>query len=184
MRISDWSSDVCSSDLIEADQPRAIARGKFGKPADRDHRVEQGHVGAIGQRRWLLGGADDADLLAERAREILDDHRDDRLLDILAERDLHVIGEHRRGLADRGHVADERRGDAPVGPYLHLRRQLGIAPDEDVALVERADHVLLAGYLLLGDEGRRRRSEEHTSELQSLMRSSYAVFCLTNKNNE
>src|SRR3546814_2861900 len=26
------------------------------------------------------------------------------------------------------------------------------------------------------------RSEEHTSELQSLMRSSYAVFCLTKKN--
>src|SRR3546814_955824 len=26
------------------------------------------------------------------------------------------------------------------------------------------------------------RSEEHTSELQSLMRSSYAVFCLTTKN--
>src|SRR3546814_9122788 len=35
----------------------------------------------------------------------------------------------------------------------------------------------------LGDEGafvplKRRRSEEHTSELQSLMRISYAVFCL------
>src|SRR3546814_10074683 len=28
------------------------------------------------------------------------------------------------------------------------------------------------------------RSEEHTSELQSLMRISYAVFCLKNKNNE
>src|SRR3546814_8187972 len=28
-----------------------------------------------------------------------------------------------------------------------------------------------------------RRSEEHTSELQSLMRISYAVFCLKNKNN-
>src|SRR3546814_10392167 len=27
------------------------------------------------------------------------------------------------------------------------------------------------------------RSEEHTSEIQSLMRSSYAVFCLKNKNN-
>src|SRR3546814_2270190 len=27
------------------------------------------------------------------------------------------------------------------------------------------------------------RSEEHTSELQSLMRSSYAVFCLTKKKN-
>src|SRR3546814_4314654 len=29
---------------------------------------------------------------------------------------------------------------------------------------------------------RGRRSEEHTSELQSLMRSSYAVFCLKKKN--
>src|SRR3546814_8385444 len=30
---------------------------------------------------------------------------------------------------------------------------------------------------------RRPRSEEHTSELQSLMRISYAVFCLKKKNN-
>src|SRR3546814_3437389 len=30
-------------------------------------------------------------------------------------------------------------------------------------------------------DGRRRRSEEHTSELQSLMRISYAVFCLKKK---
>src|SRR3546814_3451040 len=35
----------------------------------------------------------------------------------------------------------------------------------------------------LGDGGRAgvRRSEEHTSELQSLMRISYAVFCLNKK---
>src|SRR3546814_10362794 len=31
---------------------------------------------------------------------------------------------------------------------------------------------------------RRRRSEEHTSELQSLMRISYAVFCLKKKKRE
>src|SRR3546814_5440473 len=31
------------------------------------------------------------------------------------------------------------------------------------------------------DEGNRLRSEEHTSELQSLMRISYAVFCLKKK---
>src|SRR3546814_6330463 len=31
-------------------------------------------------------------------------------------------------------------------------------------------------------QGRRKRSEEHTSELQSLMRISYAVFCLKKKN--
>src|SRR3546814_4289544 len=33
------------------------------------------------------------------------------------------------------------------------------------------------------DRQRRTRSEEHTSELQSLMRISYAVFCLKKKNN-
>src|SRR3546814_2574338 len=31
-------------------------------------------------------------------------------------------------------------------------------------------------------KGRENRSEEHTSELQSLMRISYAVFCLKKKN--
>src|SRR3546814_6395253 len=37
-------------------------------------------------------------------------------------------------------------------------------------------------YLVLGfTAGIPRRSEEHTSELQSLMRISYAVFCLTKK---
>src|SRR3546814_7439701 len=34
---------------------------------------------------------------------------------------------------------------------------------------------------LQGGAPRRRRSEEHTSELQSLMRISYAVFCLKKK---
>src|SRR3546814_4324215 len=47
-----------------------------------------------------------------------------------------------------------------------------------------------AGQVRVGQRGRRRaqvgqpvrgRSEEHTSELQSLMRISYAVFCLTKK---
>src|SRR3546814_6370072 len=39
-------------------------------------------------------------------------------------------------------------------------------------------HVL---RLSTGDMAARLRSEEHTSELQSLMRISYAVFCLKNK---
>src|SRR3546814_3321740 len=41
------------------------------------------------------------------------------------------------------------------------------------------------GRVLLGEESREAagRSEEHTSELQSLMRISYAVFCLNKKNN-
>src|SRR3546814_8162488 len=39
-----------------------------------------------------------------------------------------------------------------------------------------------AGGVLLGHVLARLRSEEHTSELQSLMRISYAVFCLKKKN--
>src|SRR3546814_10021450 len=34
---------------------------------------------------------------------------------------------------------------------------------------------------IVGRKVQRLRSEEHTSELQSLMRNSYAVFCLKNK---
>src|SRR3546814_5707280 len=37
------------------------------------------------------------------------------------------------------------------------------------------------GYLVINPTEALVRAEEHTSELQSLMRISYAVFCLTNK---
>src|SRR3546814_6835925 len=54
----------------------------------------------------------------------------------------------------------------------------------DVA-VRRQDGEVLAQVLVdrLGLGRRFDRSEEHTSELQSLMRISYAVFCLKKKNN-
>src|SRR3546814_5797753 len=41
----------------------------------------------------------------------------------------------------------------------------------------------LSGHILLVEEVSE-RSEEHTSELQSLMRISYAVFCLKKKRNK
>src|SRR3546814_10042299 len=49
----------------------------------------------------------------------------------------------------------------------------------------RMPPMLLAriGEQLHADADAEERSEEHTSELQSLMRSSYAVFCLKKKNN-
>src|SRR3546814_6447661 len=49
-----------------------------------------------------------------------------------------------------------------------------VAVDDKVARDEREE---------IGGFRPRVRSEEHTSELQSLMRSSYAVFCLKKKNN-
>src|SRR3546814_2835629 len=48
---------------------------------------------------------------------------------------------------------------------------------ESGRMVERKERTMLRGERRLGGE----RSEEHTSELQSLMRISYAVFCLKKK---
>src|SRR3546814_5328321 len=44
-------------------------------------------------------------------------------------------------------------------------------------------HATRRSGLLVQCRRKPRRSEEHTSELQSLMRISYAVFCLKKKNN-
>src|SRR3546814_2361488 len=90
MRISDWSSDVCSSDLARHRVAAVLAR-----PDRRRHAAE----GALRQPR------------------------------------------RRRRPLHRGAHPELRQGEAEI-------------------LQERP------------------RSEEHTSELQSLMRSSYAVFCL------
>src|SRR3546814_7237069 len=55
------------------------------------------------------------------------------------------------------------------------------------ALLDRiepvADYAPLAAADLVIEAATERRSEEHTSELQSLMRISYAVFCLKKKKN-
>src|SRR3546814_19260694 len=53
--------------------------------------------------------------------------------------------------------------------------------DHPALLVEHAGVQRLARLLQLVDRVGDQRSEEHTSELQSLMRSSYAVFCLKKK---
>src|SRR3546814_4567169 len=63
----------------------------------------------------------------------------------------------------------------PVADGIALERRL-VAP-----LRERADLVIDSSQLTPADL-RRQRSEEHTSELQSLMRTSYAVSCLKKKN--
>src|SRR3546814_8645982 len=77
-------------------------------------------------------------------------------------------------------------------PYTTLFRSRVVPARCRLAIVARASHVprpgeapacgiigayhprWLVGALIVGDP----RSEEHTSELQSLMRISYAVFCL------
>src|SRR3546814_7180291 len=49
--------------------------------------------------------------------------------------------------------------------------------------IRRHDHRIASLFAARGPVLAAHRSEEHTSELQSLMRISYAVFCLKKKNN-
>src|SRR3546814_10363924 len=81
---------------------------------------------------------------------------------------------HFKGCALRFAAADARRGDANHAfGYGHDH----LAPGQiDVERRSQRADLALAG---LHDE--RTRSEEHTSELQSLMRILYAVSCLTTK---
>src|SRR3546814_7555384 len=59
---------------------------------------------------------------------------------------------------------------------LHCKAVVGI--DRPVLGRQIADVAIAGEHLEIAAE----RSEEHTSELQSLMRHSYAVFCLKKKN--
>src|SRR3546814_6747428 len=109
MRISDWSSDVCSSDLLKQFPVDVI-------------KIDQSFV------RDLADTPDDAAIV--RA----------------------LIG---------------------LGKSLSIRIVAeGIEQSSQAALLSKWGCDYGQGYL---------RSEEHTSELQSLMRISYAVFCLKKK---
>src|SRR3546814_1597936 len=125
MRISDWSSDVCSSDLDR----QAVGAAGLGH---RTHRLR----------------------LPDAAGNV--------------------------GIADRGADGDLAEGPPHAlleGGAAQVERQI----ETEGRRLDEADD-LRHPLLELG------RSEEHTSELQSLMRISYAVFCLkkkkTSRNNQ
>src|SRR3546814_4514861 len=118
MRISDWSSDVCSSDLSQHDPPPRAAvdfelmhRRPMGMPVD------------------------------------------DRVHAVFGERGIHRCRRHVRDRLHRPGLAQLALPSLARGTRLLRERQ-----------------------------ARGQRSEEPTSELQSLMRISYAVFCLKKKN--
>src|SRR3546814_9236578 len=86
---------------------------------------------------------------------------------ILAERGADV---GRGAVAVVGQCLDDQRDAA--GAIALVADLLVIIAFAARRLVDRALDIVLGHRLRLG-----RRSEEHTSELQSLMRISYAVFC-------
>src|SRR3546814_8639643 len=120
MRISNWSSDVCSSDLVPPGVPAFLPGGR-----------------PVGSRC----GAVVADGVPRRAH-----------------------GAYRLRSRRLARPRDDLR--------LRLRRGRRLSADGHSQL----DRAAAAAGSASGG-----RSEEHTSELQSLMRISYAVFCLKKK---
>src|SRR3546814_6461100 len=122
MRISDWSSDVCSSDLA------GQGRGD-GYPAAQTGCMQFAHFSP------------------------------------------HCGMNDRASAVDYSSWSRSRRSAASA-----------CAPASASSCNKRADTSLTSSAPCLPNHSiRRRRSEEHTSELQSLMRISYAVFCLKKK---
>src|SRR3546814_960899 len=120
MRISDWSSDVCSSDLGDS----------------RDKRMEAASGLQVGDLVYIPGHV------------------------------MMVIG-HDNGMP---YVIHDTNGGSWLGPdgTLVRGRLNGVSVTPLTPLRFNATQTYV-------------RSEEHTSELQSLMRISYAVFCLKKK---
>src|SRR3546814_2083068 len=69
-------------------------------------------------------------------------------------------------------------------PYTTLFRSLSTPPIPRPGARFRATRPAPAARAANTSTATARRSEEHTSELQSLMRISYAVFCLKKKNKQ
>src|SRR3546814_4152622 len=139
MRISDWSSDVCSSDLSKA----------IRTPVNFIvHSVDEVNAGLAHGRYFFMDVARD-------------------------------------GIALYQAVDDELPEPQPKTPHAALEMALEYFDEWLPAakgMQETADFSMQNGRLkdaaFLTHQA---RSEEHTSELQSLMRISYAVFCLKKK---
>src|SRR3546814_2997817 len=102
------------------------------------------------------------------------------------QRCLAVIGDgiyRKSGDIDRFALCRLQRNPRPIGnPALGRKpRQRLLAHPAFIGRVEQYEVAGLARGHDRFDRLREHRSEEHTSELQSLMRISYAVFCLKKK---
>src|SRR3546814_4706673 len=82
------------------------------------------------------------------------------------------LGQRHESPIVRPGIVEDRENDR--GLALELRF-VDLADDDAIVALARLDDALDDRRKFLG------RSEEHTSELQSLMRISYAVFCLKKK---
>ena len=72
-----------------------------------------------------------------------DDHGDDGIADVFAQRLLELARQLRRRLAARQNIVDQRSRHLAVGPHRHGERQLRIAPYDDIERIERPDDIVM-----------------------------------------
>src|SRR3546814_9273840 len=200
MRISDWSSDVCSSDLPTyfsidplARSQRRCARGRTQIAMSRIAPVS----GTGGARRMDVATytlSNPGETQMNRANERR------QAITLRANRNklaMAIVGLLVLGVSSGAHAATVECTDtagnpagtagsnavacgdeAVAGGWAVAIGRRAVAGDEAVAIGQAARAAGLASVSI--GEGAS-RSEEHTSELQSLLRISYAVFCLKKK---
>src|SRR3546814_9752813 len=93
------------------------------------------------------------------------------------------LSARQRSIADKGRgdrmARDKPHDEAGAGARIaEIKRRVRFLQPADPHAIDGPDALAIAQLLTCT---RPVRSEEHTSELQSLMRNSYAVFCLKKK---
>src|SRR3546814_618828 len=165
MRISDWSSDVCSSDL------RSRAVGAGARPCFAD---QPGGADAVRKR-----AAPAVQGSGPRGVQPLFPPAVAWHVGAVRAVGLQPVGPVRLGEHERHRLCGDRGRDrtrqSVAAAFRERAARMGVA----LACVSAADAD--AARAASKTCFHSRRSEEHTSELQSLMRISYAVFCLTKK---
>src|SRR3546814_10753896 len=180
MRISDWSSDVCSSDLAVA---MAVGDGSLGAAKAEvvtGFEAQRPTVLAVAMQAQCLGRLDDAqfgrmvgqglDAIHARTRSARCSAGiqtiQSRSVDLAPSPPFAIGAFERQRQPIEEHQGCLGRFRLEAQPPLKARALYHLG-------IERVDRM-----------GGQSRSEEHTSELQSLMRISYAVFCLQKKNTQ
>src|SRR3546814_2122450 len=128
MRISDWSSDVCSSDL-------------------------RWHAAGLKLHVYSSGSVE--------AQKLIFGHS--------------VYGDLTPWFS--GFFDTDIGGKLEAGSYTRIAVAIGLMPRSILYLSDNPEEVAAAGRAGMQTIRLMRRSEEHTSELQTLMRISYAVLC-------
>src|SRR3546814_741395 len=162
MRIIDWSSDVFSSDLppggcsLLAADPGPDDLNVFGEVHD---------ICARARREASIGAGQPQQSRRRRARHLAS----------VRKFDVHVRNSVPNGPS---HVeVGAGQGSVSRAQCTFVAKNLGLAKEECIDIGADRRHGVRYEHPFVGTL-RAERSEEHTSELQYLMRISYAVFCL------